>query len=623
MKTLFFISSVLLTALFSSAHAVPNNRSYSCDSPIFCEGPILKAVQMAGLFSDSKTFVDMPTKKPEVEVLKAFEKINGANASRADIKQFLEDNFMPAGTEVTPLHNINIPKLDWIDDISNPDYRGWAEHLNEAWGNLTVTFDYSNLCHGCVTSALPVNRPFVVPGGRFREFYYWDSFFVIKGLILSKQFKLAEDMIENFFDFIEEYGFVPNGARIYYLNRSQPPFLAHMIDVYYEETGDKDFLLKALPILEKEYHHWMRDRSIEVTNPRNDNVYTLNHYAVNNKYPRPESYVQDFNTVNTGTDFSDEEKEQLYADIAAGAETGWDFSSRWTRQKQPSPDQVENYEMLRTINTANIIPIDLNSLLWYYERQLSTWYSMFHRKSKEFKKKSIYYRQQAKKRLDAMEELMWNDDFNSFYDFNLTSNEQNVEYTPATLYPIWVGAFPEKFMKDKTTLSKVFDQTEEALQKYPGILTTSYYNTTLQWDWPNGWPPLTYIAIQSLRQVELLLNSERNSNDSNIVASTSQGTSFNVLSTVLAERYAASAFCGWINTGGSIPGVLEKLNSSTEDAGHMFEKFDVNTIGLSGSQGEYVSQIGFGWTNAVALWVLNLWPNFTAPDCTQTIVYDF
>jgi alpha,alpha-trehalase len=91
---------------------------------------------------------------------------------------------------------------------------------------------------------------------------------------------------------------------------------------------------------------------------------------------------------------------------------------------------------------------------------------------------------------------------------------------------------------------------------------------------------------------------------------------------VLADRYTASAFCGWYRTGGTIPGVLNKLSDSTDDDGHMFEKFDVNTIGASGSQGEYVSQTGFGWTNGVAMWIFDQFENMVAPDCSTDVRYD-
>ncbi|KAG1148244.1 hypothetical protein G6F37_003514 [Rhizopus arrhizus] len=613
--SLRILCGLLITQLALSVIAIQPQTSHSCDSPIYCEGPILKTVQLAELYPDSKTFVDMPTSKSEADVVKAFNAMGGVNATRDQVKQFVKENFLEAGAEVKMLTNVTIQEeLSWIQEISNVDYQGWINHLNHAWENLTFGFDYSTLCKDCVSSTLPVEHPFVVPGGRFREFYYWDSFFVIKGLLLSEQVSLARDMIENFFDFIDRYGFVPNGARIYYLNRSQPPFLSLMVDIYYEKTKDKEFMEYALPYLDKEYDFWMKNTSVHIKDPKNQKkTHVLNRYITQHKSPRPESYVEDYNTVNVNVSFSDSVKDQMLADIAAGAETGWDYSSRWTKNKVPSPQQVESYEMLRTINTHNIIPIDLNSLLWNMETSLSKWHKQFGSQNKASKKKSRYYAQQAKKRLEAIDKLMWNDDMTSFYDFNLTSNTQNIEYTPANLYPLWLNVIPDHLLKNKTKLARTMDETERTLRKYPGILTTSYHNTTMQWDLPNGWPPLTFIAIQSFLNVDSVLNTQSKS------YTTSFGTTFNRLAEVLAERYAASAYCGWYKTGGSIPGVLPKLNSVSDD-GHMFEKFDVTTIGAAGGQGEYTSQVGFGWTNGVAMWIFSSFNNLTAPsNCSETI----
>lgn len=106
-------------------------------------------------------------------MLQNFQTLGGVNATKEQVQQFLNENFLKAGTEVKLLPNITIPELGWIDNVTDPDYRGWISHLNQAWANLTFTFDTSELCEDCSSSILPVKRPFVVPGGRFREFYYW------------------------------------------------------------------------------------------------------------------------------------------------------------------------------------------------------------------------------------------------------------------------------------------------------------------------------------------------------------------------------------------------------------------------------------------------------------------
>jgi alpha,alpha-trehalase len=381
-----------------------------------------------------------------------------------------------------------------------------------------------------------------------------------------------------------------------------------MVKDYFEKTGDVDFIEHALPILEKEYQFWLTNTTVTIKDASCDEEFQLNHYVTSNTSPRPESYTEDYLTVNQDTDYTDATKRQMYADIAAGAETGWDYSSRWTREKAPSPDQKENYEMLRSIETSNIIPIDLNALLWSMETNLALWSEKYGSRVRGARN-TKYYKRQAKKRLRAMNTLMWNDEDHTYYDFNLTANAQSIEFTPANLFPFWLGALP----KDKSALPYVFDQTEQALRKYPGILTSSLYNTSMQWDYPNGWPPQTYVALEAMLNINKQLDNQ---------GVTGHGTSISHLAKVLADRYTASAFCGWYRTGGTIPGVLNKLSDSTDDDGHMFEKFDVNTIGVSGSQGEYVSQTGFGWTNGVAMWIFDQFENMVAPDCSTDVRYD-
>lgn len=105
-------------------------------------------------------------------------------------------------------YNVSIGSLDWLNTVKDTKYRGWVDILHHAWTNLAFKFNTDILCEGCVSSTLPVERPFVVPGGRFREFYYWDSYFVIEGLLQSGLNDLALGMIENFFDLVERYGFM-------------------------------------------------------------------------------------------------------------------------------------------------------------------------------------------------------------------------------------------------------------------------------------------------------------------------------------------------------------------------------------------------------------------------------
>ncbi|KAI8086001.1 trehalase, partial [Halteromyces radiatus] len=592
----FFLLLILLVYAVDLNHA-DDFTPLTCNSPIYCEGPLLKTVQLAKLFNDSKTFVDMPTSKPVDQVLEAFHAL-GQNPDKTSIQSFVETNFAKEGSEMKP-HNITIHPLEWLDKVDDLIYRGWINSLHHAWSSLTFEFDTSHLCQGCVSSTLPVKRPFVVPGGRFREFYYWDSYFVIEGLLQSGLNSLALDMIENFLDFVDTYGFMPNGARIYYLNRSQPPFLVEMVKLYYQKTKDVDFLKRTLPVLDKEYTFWQKNTTVTIR--QGDQKYKLNRYNVENPSPRPESYYEDYNTVYNGTNFTLKQQTDLFSDLATGAETGWDYTSRWTKEKE----YVPGTDILRSLDTRNVIPVELNALLWSMESTLANWFEEHGTDltAKNRKRKVSFYEKQATQRLEAMDALLWNHDKSSFFDYNLTSKAQIPDYSPASLYPFWLGALPAR-AQESSSLQHVFDATRELLVKYPGILTTTTHNTTMQWDFPNGWPPLQYIAMNAMINVDKLLKKTR----------------YTPLAKVLAERAAASAFCSWYLTGGSVPGELQQL-SNTTDSGHMFEKFDVRSLTASGFGGEYAVQVGFGWTNGVTLWIFNQFDGLVAPNCNSTQIY--
>ncbi|RKP26544.1 Six-hairpin glycosidase-like protein, partial [Syncephalis pseudoplumigaleata] len=190
-----------------------------CDVPLYCPGNILDVVQSARLEKDSKYFVDQPTSKPLAQVLSAFEALP-KNPTRDQVKAFVDANFLPAGTEIAPANLTDYQEHPgFLSRIKDENLRRFA-HAKDA------------ICRDCVSSALPARHPFVVPGGRFREFYYWDSYFTMEGLLIRGMNQTVKGMIENAMDYVNAYGFVPNGARIYFLNRSQPPFLAQMVRLY-------------------------------------------------------------------------------------------------------------------------------------------------------------------------------------------------------------------------------------------------------------------------------------------------------------------------------------------------------------------------------------------------------
>lgn len=202
-----------------------------------------------------------------------------------------------------------------------------------------------------------------MPGGRFREFYYWDSYWIIRGLLYSEMFDTAKGMLKNFFSIIDRYGYIPNGGRIYYLRRSHPPLLTTMVHSYVEFTKDQEFLKEALPYLEREYQFF------ENNYMRNVNGYALASYGQDLLIgPRPESYREDVNVANPlpGTD-----KLRFYDEMNAGAESGMDFTSRWFIKNQTNDGHLIDTKC------TEIVPVELNAILYSNAKMLADFHTQF------------------------------------------------------------------------------------------------------------------------------------------------------------------------------------------------------------------------------------------------------
>jgi alpha,alpha-trehalase len=197
----------------------------------------LQTVNIADLYTDPKTFVDKPTNSDEQSVLAAFAPINSTNATEAAVLKFVDDNFRGEGLELEAqaLPNFN-PNPPFLNNVADPLLRSFSQIVHGYWTQLVRGTNSSALCDGktCESTLIPLNHTFVVPGGRFREqcklfpFHvllsihltskspdYWDSYWILEGLIQSQLLDIAKDTLENFMDEIETYGFIPNGGRIY------------------------------------------------------------------------------------------------------------------------------------------------------------------------------------------------------------------------------------------------------------------------------------------------------------------------------------------------------------------------------------------------------------------------
>eukprot|EP00437_Effrenium_voratum_P055369 CAMPEP_0181535280 /NCGR_PEP_ID=MMETSP1110-20121109/74175_1 /TAXON_ID=174948 /ORGANISM="Symbiodinium sp., Strain CCMP421" /LENGTH=488 /DNA_ID=CAMNT_0023666657 /DNA_START=51 /DNA_END=1518 /DNA_ORIENTATION=- len=309
-----------LQVLFAFAQAMPEDVVRSCK--VFCQGELLDVVQRARLFPDSKSFVDMPLRVDPEEALEAFQHVN--KSDHQALKAFVEQNFEEAGGELTPCTPDDFPEqLPALAKISQQGLKRWAAALHHLWKDLCRKQKPSVAEKPWRFSALPQKRQMVVPGGRFRETYYWDTYWIVRGLLLSGMNETAKGVTENLLDYVRAFGFVPNGGRVYYLDRSQPPMLTEMVAEVHAATLDDQWLAEVLPVLEKEYDFWMNS-SLHHYLPE----LGLNVFASQMSTPRPESYFEDLRTAAEAQKLG-RKAEEVYRGIRSGAETGWDFSTRW------------------------------------------------------------------------------------------------------------------------------------------------------------------------------------------------------------------------------------------------------------------------------------------------------
>ncbi|GBE85141.1 glycoside hydrolase family 37 protein [Sparassis crispa] len=654
-----------------------------CPSNIFCAGALLQTVNLAEVYSDPKTIVDKPTSETSQQVVADFKAFASGNITEGDIVNFMDKDFRGEGLELegVELPNFN-PSPPFLDNVTDPLLKAWTQTVHGFWTQLVRSTNDSALCPegtesgSCESSFIPLNHTFVIPGGRFREQYYWDSYWIIQGLIQSQLYDIANNTLQNFMDEIELFGFIPNGGRIYYLDRSQPPLFVRMISDYVSATNDTAILARALPLAEIELSWWASNRTLNVTSPYTNQTYSMAHYAVNNSAPRPESYITDYLTANDPTlsvPLNESERAELYSELASGAETGWDYSSRFVKYPLAGGSNDTN-TALRALNVKNNIPICLNSILYKAHSILANFYSSGGYSNSSLASSHVWTASQLRA---GILDLFWEPSKLAFYDFNLTSQSRNSIYTTATFYPLWNGIIPDEVLNSNASAFGLFAALNMVMNRYNGTMPVTFLESGLQWDAPNAWPPHQYIALQALNSLPVdiaaagLPTPSGNQSTYDLIpsgqlglsedelpgqpmigtggnatktgpsadVSTLNGTVVNggnatsgegwaaTLQRELANRYFASALCSWHATGGSIPGVLPRLSDaelnvtqSINNTGNIFEKFSISDVDSSGSGGEYTVQAGFGWTNGVVLWMASTYGHIlVAPDCPDLL----
>ena len=487
-------------------------------------GTLFQDVQLAGVFPDSKTFVDARPLSAPAEIAARYAAERGRPGF--NLRSFVERNFdLPA-----------VVGADFHSDTS----RTMEEHIRDLWPVLTRSPDTS----AGRSSLIPLPREYVVPGGRFREVYYWDSYFTMLGLVESGRTDLIRSMLDNFAHLIRTVGHIPNGNRTYYLSRSQPPYFAAMVGLYAQAT-DSAQAIPYLDALEAEHAFWMDGAERLAAGAAYRRVVRLADGSLLNRYwddrpePRPEAYREDY---MLGQRLPVGQRDAFYRNVKSTAESGWDFSTRWMRDPKD----------LLTLETTDLVPVDLNSLLYHAERTIAALRRL--RGQPGDAEVASRYTTAAEARRRALLAAAWDSAGGFFFDVRWRSGARVTDRpTLAAAAPLYFGlATPEQGRATAARLEREFLK--------PGGFVTTTLVSGQQWDAPNGWPPLVWLTIQGVRRY-------------------GRGD----LADTARDRWLA-------------------LNRATyRSTGKMNEKYDVADLSRRAGGGEYPTQDGFGWANGVAL----------------------
>ena len=490
------------------------------ETPDRIYGELFQAVQTGRVFADSKTFVDATARSEPARILEAYR--SQCHNEGFDLAAFVGAHF-----------ELPDPRLEGGEVDPRRPVR---EQIDALWDILTRAADVEQR----YSTLIPLPRPFVIPGGRFREVYYWDSYFTMLGLAASGRIALLEHMVENFAYLIDQVGFIPNGNRTYYCTRSQPPLFVLMVELLAEVRRDSTIGAKYLGQLEREYAFWMSGS--DALEPGADAVRRviavdgglLNRYWDDADTPRPESYREDLQlSRESGRDPS-----SLYRDLRAACESGWDFSSRW----------LDDGRSMSSIRTTQVLPVDLNAILFKLESVLATECGR-----QGLRERAADYGNRAERRRRLLQSRFFDERSGMFVDLLLPDLAISGVQSLAAVFPLFLEiATPRQ-------AQLVIERIHAQFLK-PGGWVTTLQRSGQQWDAPIGWPPLQWIVYVAMKNY----------------------------------GYAGPAAEGarrWV----------ENNLGVYRTSGRLLEKYNVEEIGGSAGGGEYGVQNGFGWTNGVLL----------------------
>jgi alpha,alpha-trehalase len=321
------------------------------------------------------------------------------------------------------------------NEINKKDYTKILNYIEKYWKEITCYYPHDEYTH------LGLPNKFVSPNGGIykNDQFYWDSYFIILGLVKCGRVDIAKGIIDNFIFMQKRFNIIPMRNRFYNLGSSQIPFLTSMAREVNTYLKDARWMKNVMHAAEHELNtYWMNKKLTEIHIVHKGLSRYCDHYITH---------------------------------LAAEHESGWDMTSRFHNK------------------CLDYLPIDLNSALYKYETDLADYY-----KSVRNKRKSNLYVVQSEKRRRTINRLMWNFEKGFYFDYDYKHTRQSPFYSLAGFYPLWAR------MATYTQARKMVDALRHF--EYDGGLANSQNHGLAdeykQHDYPNGWPHQNWIVVRGL-----------------------------------------------------------------------------------------------------------------------------
>ena len=156
--------------------------------------------------------------------------------------------------------------------INKKDYKDVLKYIEKYWKEITCYHPHDEFKH------LGLPNKFISPNHTIYkdDQFYWDSYFVILGLVKCGRSEIAKGIVDNFIYLQKRFNIIPMRNRYYNLGSSQIPFLSSMAREIYSATGDLNWMKNAMKAAEYELKSYWMNKKLTLTAEQKSKIYDVN-----------------------------------------------------------------------------------------------------------------------------------------------------------------------------------------------------------------------------------------------------------------------------------------------------------------------------------------------------------